>query len=41
MNREPADIGVPVYRIFRGKIGAINRYLAAQGARSLKPSSET
>ncbi len=28
MNREAAALGVPVYSIFRGKIGAIDRYLA-------------
>jgi hypothetical protein len=31
MNREAAALGVPVYSIFRGKIGAIDRYLAANG----------
>jgi predicted glycosyltransferase len=31
MNREAAALGVPVYSIFRGKIGAIDRYLAEQG----------
>jgi predicted glycosyltransferase len=30
MNREAAALGVPVYSIFRGKIGAIDRYLAGQ-----------
>lgn len=29
MNREAAALGVPVYSIFRGKIGAVDRYLAA------------
>lgn len=28
MNREAAALGVPVYSIFRGKIGAVDRYLA-------------
>jgi len=31
MNREAAALGVPVYSIFRGKIGAIDRYLADSG----------
>lgn len=31
MNREAAAMGVPVYSIFRGKIGAVDRYLAEQG----------
>jgi len=31
MNREAASLGVPVYSIFRGKIGAVDRYLAKQG----------
>src|SRR6266581_274365 len=31
MNREAAALGVPVYSIFRGKIGAVDRYLAGQG----------
>jgi predicted glycosyltransferase len=31
MNREAAALGVSVYSIFRGKIGAVDRYLAAQG----------
>ena len=31
MNREAAALGVPVYSIFRGKIGAVDRYLEAQG----------
>ena len=31
MNREAAALGVPVYSIFRGKIGAVDRYLAEQG----------
>jgi predicted glycosyltransferase len=29
MNREAAALGVPVYSIFRGKTGAVDRYLAA------------
>ena len=31
MNREAAAMGVPVYSIFRGKIGAVDRYLAQEG----------
>ena len=31
MNREAAALGVPVYSIFRGKIGAVDRYLAECG----------
>ena len=31
MNREAAALGVPVYSIFRGKIGAVDKYLAATG----------
>jgi uncharacterized protein len=31
MNREAAALGVPVYSIFRGKIGAVDSYLADQG----------
>jgi len=31
MNREAAAFGVPVYSIFRGPIGAVDRYLAEQG----------
>ena len=31
MNREAAALGVPVYSIFRGKIGAVDRYLADCG----------
>jgi hypothetical protein len=31
MNREAAALGVPVYSIFRGKIGAVDRYLAKEG----------
>lgn len=35
MNREAAALGVPVYSIFRGKIGAVDRYLAAKGRMTL------
>jgi predicted glycosyltransferase len=31
MNREAAALGVPVYSIFRGKIGAVDSYLVEQG----------
>jgi len=31
MNREAAALGVPVYSIFRGRIGAVDRALQAQG----------
>ena len=31
MNREAAALGVPVYSIFRGTIGAVDRYLAKTG----------
>ena len=31
MNREAAALSVPVYSIFRGKIGAVDNYLAEQG----------
>src|SRR2546427_7354834 len=31
MNREAAALGVPVYSIFRGKIGAVDQYLSAEG----------
>jgi uncharacterized protein len=35
MNREAAALGVPVYSIFRGRIGAVDRYLATQGRLTL------
>jgi len=31
MNREAAALGVPVYSIFRGETGAVDRYLASTG----------
>ena len=31
MNREAAALGVPVYSIFRGKIGAVDQYLSRSG----------
>jgi predicted glycosyltransferase len=35
MNREAGALGVPVYSIFRGKIGAVDRYLADNGRLTL------
>jgi predicted glycosyltransferase len=35
MNREAAALGVPVYSIFRGEIGAVDRYLALTGRLTL------
>lgn len=40
MNREAAAMGVPVYSIFRGSIGAVDRYLAKQGRLVLLESVE-
>ena len=40
MNREAAALGVPVYSIFRGKIGAVDRYLAGNGRLVLLESVE-
>jgi hypothetical protein len=31
MNREAAVLGTPVYTVFKGKLGAVDRYLIAQG----------
>jgi uncharacterized protein len=31
MNREAAALGIPVYSVFRGRIGAVDRYLAENG----------
>lgn len=31
MNREAAALGIPVYSIFRGTIGAVDKYLAGKG----------
>ncbi len=31
MNREAAALGIPVYSVFRGRIGAVDRYLAQKG----------
>lgn len=35
MNREAAALGVPVYSIFRGKLGAVDKYLSANGRLAL------
>lgn len=40
MNREAAALGVPVYSIFRGKIGAVDNYLAEEGRLLLLESIE-
>lgn len=40
MNREAASLGVPVYSIFRGKIGAVDRYLSQTGRLILIESVE-
>ena len=40
MNREAAAMGVPVYSIFRGPIGAVDRYLANNGRLVLLESVE-
>lgn len=31
MNREAAALGIPVYSIFRGPLGAVDKYLAENG----------
>ncbi len=40
MNREAAALGVPVYSIFRGTIGAVDRYLSENGRLVLLESVE-
>jgi predicted glycosyltransferase len=40
MNREAAALRVPVYSIFRGPIGAVDRYLASSGRLVLLESVE-
>lgn len=40
MNREAAALGVPVYSIFRGKIGAVDRHLQQEGKLVLIESAE-
>ncbi len=40
MNREAAALGVPVYSIFRGKLGAVDKYLSDSGRLFLIESPE-
>jgi len=40
MNREAAALGIPVYSIFRGKIGDVDRYLTKEGRLILLESVE-
>jgi predicted glycosyltransferase len=40
MNREAAALGVPVYSIFRGRVGAVDHYLAEEGRLVLLESAE-
>jgi predicted glycosyltransferase len=40
MNREAAALGVPVYSIFRGKLGAVDKYLAEAGRLTLLQTPE-
>ncbi len=40
MNREAAALDVPVYSIFRGKIGAVDQYLVENGRLTLLESIE-
>lgn len=40
MNREAAALGVPVYSVFRGQIGAVDQYLAQQGRLTLLQTAE-
>jgi predicted glycosyltransferase len=40
MNREAAALGVPVYSIFRGRIGAVDQHLAEEGRLILIESVE-
>jgi hypothetical protein len=40
MNREAAALGVPVYSVFRGKIGAVDRELQRQGRLTLVENTE-
>jgi predicted glycosyltransferase len=40
MNREAASLGVPVYSIFRGRIGAVDQHLAEEGRLVLIESVE-
>jgi predicted glycosyltransferase len=41
MNREAAALGVPVYSIFRGKLGAVDRYLSDNGRLTIIDSVES
>lgn len=40
MNREAAALGIPVYSIFRGKIGAVDEFLAKEGRLQLVNNSD-
>jgi len=40
MNREAAALGVPVYSMFRGRIGAVDQYLVGTGRMTLLESVE-
>ena len=40
MNREAAALGVPVYSIFRGTIGAVDEYLSREGRLTLIESED-
>jgi uncharacterized protein len=40
MNREAAALGVPVYSIFRGEIGAIDKYLESTGRLTLLETAD-
>ena len=40
MNREAASLDVPVYSVFRGKIGAVDQYLSKAGRLVLLQSVE-
>jgi uncharacterized protein len=40
MNREAASLGVPVYSIFRGEIGAVDQYLSKMGRLILLQNAE-
>ncbi len=40
MNREAAALGIPVYSLFRGKLGAVDRHLAKTGKLTLLESEQ-
>ena len=40
MNREAAALGIPVYSIFRGKLGAVDKYLSDTGRLTLLTTPE-